>query len=561
MNRINSLAARPVHMLLLLLVGFLPACRKVEIKQLTTEDVNIVDYMKKYPETFSEYLKVLERTNISPYLNAYGTYTCFAPTNDAFKTYLQQTGKTSTDQMDTSALLSLCRLHLIQDTIPTRSFSDGKMPTPTLYGQYLISSVDDGGVTRVNRQANISQANILTGNGYIHVIDRVLQPATLTLAKMVEQNARYSIFTQALKSTGFYDSLNIVNNPDTTRRWLTLLAESDSVLRVAGINSYTDLVRKYNKTGNPRNPEDSLYLYVAYHVLPGIKYVADIVSAPSHPTLAPLNVVTAELSGQLVLINQAIFNGIPEAGIPVDRAASDNSATNGVLHNLSGDIYIKIRTPVGVYWDIADQPEIRKNVSVFRKVGKNMNLTYGLLADITWQYTPAVFSYTSVSSTSADFYYYNDLIAFNLRTPANQNNWIEFTTPLLVKGKYKVWICFRRSNQGAYTQVSFNGNPLSRIVDMNASYPTANSEAVNESQGYKRYMYEAAANNSTSGIAELAGVIDVPTTDRHKLRMTAIKDFGSSGNSVTMDMIQFIPVDMDQQWPRFARDGTIKYQP
>lgn len=316
------------------MLAALHGCRKPDIKQTTTTDVNIVDYMRREPDKFSEFLKILDRTNISPFLNAYGTYTCFAPTNDAIKIYLQQAGKTSTDQLDTAALVALCRLHLIQDTIPTRSFSDGKMPTPTMYGQYLISGVNEAGVTVVNRQANIIQPNIITGNGYIHVIDHVLQPAQLTLAKMVEQNTKYSIFTQALKATGLYDTLNITNNADTTRRWLTLLAESDSVLKASGINSYADLVAKYNKTGNPRNTSDSLFLYMAYHILPGIKYVADIVSASSHTTLAPLNVITTILSGQNVLLNQAVFNNVTESGVAINRASSDNSATNGAMHVL-----------------------------------------------------------------------------------------------------------------------------------------------------------------------------------------------------------------------------------
>lgn len=534
------------------------ACKKQSIKVTTTNDVNIVDYLRRYPDKFSEFLKVLDRTNISPYLNAYGTYTCFAPTNDAFKLYLQQIGKASTDAMDTAQLLDLCRLHLIIDTLSTGSFTDGKMPTPTMYGQYLITSVNDAAVVVVNRQGIITQPNIITGNGYIHVIDHVLQPAQLSIAKMIEQNTKFSIFTQALKATGLYDTLNIINTTDTTRRWLTLLAESDSVLKTAGINSYADLVARYNKTGNPRNTSDSLFLYMAYHILPGIKYVADIVSAPSHPTLAPLNVVTAVLATDSVLLNQSVFNGVQEKGIQINRFASDNSATNGVMHALAGDIYIKIRTPYPVYFDVGDQPEIRKNVSVFRKAGKTMPITFGLLKDVTWQNSAINFQYTVDGATTTNFYYYDDHFDFNLRPVANQNAWIEFTTPLLVKGRYKVWMCYRRANQGMYTQVSFDGNALARIVDFQQSIPANVTDAVLESQGFKRYSSSAPQTGSTNQVGQLAGTINVETTDRHKIRMTAIKDNGQSGNNLTFDLIEFIPADMDQQYPRLGRDGSIK---
>jgi uncharacterized surface protein with fasciclin (FAS1) repeats len=70
-------------------VATLTGCKKQALDYTTTSDVNIVDYLRRYPELYSEYVKVLDRTNISPFLNAYGAYTCFAPTNSAFKLYLE----------------------------------------------------------------------------------------------------------------------------------------------------------------------------------------------------------------------------------------------------------------------------------------------------------------------------------------------------------------------------------------------------------------------------------------------------------------------------------------
>jgi len=535
------------------------SCKKTPIQYTTTSDVNIVDYLRRYPDQFSEFVKMLDRANISPFLNAYGAYTCFAPNNAGIAAYLKKIGKTSSDQLDTAAIRAICRLHLIEDTITTLSFTDGKMNTPTMYGQYLITSVNGEGSTVVNRQAIIVQPNIHTGNGYIHVLDNVLQPASLTVAQSVEQNSRYTIFTQALKATGFYDSLNINNNPDSTRTWLTVLAEPDSVYNAIGINSYSDLVHKYNNTGNPKNPNDSLFLYMAYHVLPGLNYVADIASAQSHTTLAPLNVVTALLSGTTVLLNQATFNGVFEPGVAVDRVNSDVSCTNGVLDALTGDIYLKLRTPVPVYWDVADQPEIRKLTSVFRKAGKSNVFTYGSLSGVTWQNTTiSAVTYNCDAATGTNYYYWNDHLDFNLRTPSNQNQWIEFTTPLLVKGTYKVWICYRRTAaQGTYTQVTFDGVPTSRLVDLTQYLPsTTATDAVLESQGFKRYSSSAALTVTTQ-VGQLAGVINVATTDVHKIRLTAIKDAGSSGNSVTLDMIHFIPIDQNQLRPLFGKDGTI----
>jgi hypothetical protein len=55
-------------------------------------------------------------------------------------------------------------------------------------------------------------------------------------------------------------------------------------------------------------------------------------------------------------------------------------------------------------------------------------------------------------------------------------------------------------------------------------------------------------------VGRLAGVIDVPTTDRHHLKFVAI---GNTKGPVTIDLVEFRPVDMDQEKPTFSRDGSI----
>jgi len=534
-------------------ISTLTGCKKQALEYTTTSDVNIVDYLRRYPDLYSEYVKVLDRTNISPFLNAYGAYTCFAPTNDAFKLYLKSVGKNSTDDIDTATLSNLCKLHLIVDTISTGSFSDGKLPSPTMYGQYLITGVNDNGATVINRQALMVQPNILTGNGYIHAIDHVLQPATLTIAKTIEGNSKYSIFTQVLKATGFYDTLNIVNNADTTRKFLTCLAESDSVLKTIGINSYADIVAKYNKTGNPKNPNDSLYLYAAYHIMPALKYVADIVSSQSHLTLAPQSVITVTLSGQTVLLNEVTFNGVLEHGIAINRANSDISCTNGVLHDLSGGIVLKVRQPYRVDFDLGDQPEIKKLTTIYRRAGKSQSFTYGQLNGVTWQNTGSTVTYYVEAATTSNYYWYDDGFSFNLRTAVN--SWIEFKTPLIVKGRYKIWYNLRRSNMGQYVQTTFDGVALGRIVDFTTAVTSGIIPTVLEVNGYKRYAVNQTQNNN---YGVYGGIIDVTTTDRHTIRLTCIKDQGTgSTNAVTFDFIQFIPESDDQLRPLYNRDGTL----
>ena len=42
-------------------------------------------YLETRPEYFSEFCNILDTTNVMSLLKAYGTYTCFAPTNEGMR--------------------------------------------------------------------------------------------------------------------------------------------------------------------------------------------------------------------------------------------------------------------------------------------------------------------------------------------------------------------------------------------------------------------------------------------------------------------------------------------
>jgi uncharacterized surface protein with fasciclin (FAS1) repeats len=315
------------------LVIYFTGCKQEKYPIATDSTLNATQYFETNSQ-FSLFDQILEKTGYAGFLGAYGAYTIFAPNNDAVMAYFKSKGKTSVDQMNVDTLKAMAQMHIIQDTLSTLNFTDGKLPTPTMYGQYITTGAANiGGVTSytVNKQANILQPNIHVGNGLIHTVDHVLSAATLTIAKLVANNPKYSIFAQALTATGFYDTLNVVpaNNPG--RPFLTLIAQTDSVFKAAGINSYTDLKNKYSTTGNPKNVNDSLYLYVAYRIVPGVQFLGDITSSPSQPTLAPQESIQTQLIDGNVILNQIVFNGITEAGVQLDRIHGDVSASNGVL--------------------------------------------------------------------------------------------------------------------------------------------------------------------------------------------------------------------------------------
>jgi uncharacterized surface protein with fasciclin (FAS1) repeats len=547
----------------ILLVFVLSQCKKIRIASLTTEDANLVGYMAKYPETYSEFIRVLEKSGTSAYLNAYGAYTMFAPTNDAINNYLKEIGKSSIDDISAEDLKKLVRYHVLQDTISTPSFTDGKLPVPTMFGEYLITGINnENGVSRyiVNRRAIITQANIRAGNGVLHKIDHVLVPSKKTIFDQLSGNSNYSIFTKALIETGFdvqLDTLKFVN--DTTPGWLTVLAQSNATYAANNIFSYDDLKARYSKPGsNVKDPLDSLNMYMGYHILSDLKFIADLVVTPAHGTLVSQEVITITVQGEQILVNYETFNGVTE-GIPFNRQASDVACTNGVLHDLDGNLYIKVRYPTPVYWDVAEQPEIMKLTSIFRKGGKSQRFEVGDLKDITWN--AGFVEYYCNNPGSKDLFYWNDRLNFQtLRTSSGKMNWIEMNTPLIIKGKYKVWVCWRSNNgsAGLGMQTFIDGVQLARNFSFgDYNYGKNLSEAEVQAQGWKRYYIGASTADHMA--SKLLGTIEITSTGRHKLRFVCTENGKSSDYASWIDMIHFIPENMDQFKPKFNTDGTLVY--
>lgn len=542
----------------------------------TTEEKLIGEYLEINDSLYSDFVHVLELTNNLSFLKAYGAYTCFAPSNAAFAKYLQKHGKSSVDEFTQEELSSLVKYHIINDTINSTLFTDGRLPTVNLYGHFLTAKAfydpETGKFTyNMNKYAPVSRLDQHFPNGLIHTIEEVIEPVKKSVVELIEDDPAYSIFNKALKETGIYDKLKIISDqsvPAEDRIWFTLFAQSDSVYKKAGINSYDELKQKYSSIGDPSNPADSLYLYIAYHCLPqNLQFVADLVLQQAFVTMAPLEVITIKVDGEEVLINEDLFNGVLEEGYPIDRENSDNPAANGVVHFVDGNFFIKIRVPFPVYWDVTDQPELRKNLVVFRKPSQSLTIEPGSLTGITWGSQNTI-SYVSTGGAGENEFIYGDYLRVALRTAVIP--WIEFTTPLLVKGKYKVWTCTRNVYGGRRPKwlVSFDGDQqLPTVIDENYTLPRDpryETDEELEARGFKRYNYMLADSATYFTlwkgvfVGQLAGIIDVKTTGTHTIRFDVLNN---TDGGMWLDQIHFIPENMNQIWPRVKQDGTLIYEP
>ncbi len=139
-------------------------------------------YFEQEADRFSSFHEMLIKSGTLSFLNAYGTYTCFAPTNEAIANYLESQGKNSLDDFHTEELKDLVRYHMIIDTLNSTRFTDGKLPTPNMYGQYLTAvtfyDAGEAGV-RINKYAETKVLDIRVANGIVHSMKTVIEPVEI----------------------------------------------------------------------------------------------------------------------------------------------------------------------------------------------------------------------------------------------------------------------------------------------------------------------------------------------------------------------------------------------
>lgn len=270
---------------------------------------------------------ILTRVGYDKMLAAYGSYTCFAPTNEGVTAYIDSlyndteaviphNGMTanSLEGLSDSLCLNISRFHISNQYRDIVSMTTDNEILTLLGYEFSFSSIT--GNTVLAGKATILSSDNITVNGIVHIVDNVIPRADKPIGDILDQSKdKYSIFAQALKLTGLADSLTkftkgefefkqlareaFSNNlypasgvgstgVDECKLGFTLFAESDEVMKKNGINSLSDLIAYANKvyanapewydymsehrltvsTGDDYTERfNALNMFVAYHLL------------------------------------------------------------------------------------------------------------------------------------------------------------------------------------------------------------------------------------------------------------------------------------------------------
>lgn len=181
---------------------------------------------------FNEFLKYssLESSSggssstIADLLNSWGYYTVFAPDNEAMLTYLHNlAGEDCNSRSDlydhfTSAQVDsitdvVAQMHVISSSLNMRVYSsenfEQKLLDQNLYSRvvYVTSSED---TYLINETATITERDIEVHNGYVHRIDKVLEPVGRNLDDFFNEYPQFSIFAKALDATNLEERMNLI---------------------------------------------------------------------------------------------------------------------------------------------------------------------------------------------------------------------------------------------------------------------------------------------------------------------------------------------------------------
>ena len=138
-------------------------------------------------------------------LSSEGTFTVFAPTDDAFSLIPAEVLETLL--ADPSGDLTQILLnHVVSSVAMSTDLSDGMMIT-TLQGGEVTVSITDGMV--MIGDANVTLANLEADNGVVHVIDAVLVPVfpTNTVFDIIENSESHNTLETAIVAAGLNETL------------------------------------------------------------------------------------------------------------------------------------------------------------------------------------------------------------------------------------------------------------------------------------------------------------------------------------------------------------------
>lgn len=134
----------------------------------------VVSVASSDEKNFSTLVTALKAADLVQTLQGDGPYTVFAPTNEAFEKLPKGTLESLLKAKNKDQLKSILKYHVVKGKVPAKTVV-GLEKAETVQGESVTIKTEEGKV-RLNGKSNVTQTDLMAGNGVIHVIDTVLMP-------------------------------------------------------------------------------------------------------------------------------------------------------------------------------------------------------------------------------------------------------------------------------------------------------------------------------------------------------------------------------------------------
>jgi len=263
-------------------------------------DQTVTEYAMS-DENFSILVEALTKANLADVLDSPGTFTVFAPTNDAFNALFTELGVSGLNDLSAAALTPILLYHVLGEEKKAATLMSGYYSTLSpAQGNYGSLYVLTGSGVSLNKETKVTTADVDVNNGVIHAIDKVLLPPTVVNAAI--DNANFSILVQAVVKAGLAETLS---GPGP----FTVFAPTDAAFQALftqlGVSGIADLTA------------EQLTPILLYHVVSGNVRSSDLTAG---------DVTTLNGTIAITLSPSPAINGT------TNIIATDVQASNGVIH-------------------------------------------------------------------------------------------------------------------------------------------------------------------------------------------------------------------------------------
>ncbi|MBX2884411.1 MAG: fasciclin domain-containing protein [Granulosicoccus sp.] len=317
---------------------------------------------------FTTLISALEATGLDSLLaDETRQFTVFAPTDSAFAALGDET--LNALLADTSTLSNILLYHVIADkTVDGEAATALAGSTVTMANDADASLSLDGTRLFIN-DSEVVETDVLSTNGLIHVVDKVMSPPdndsaenppAQTLVDIALSNGNFNTLASALEATGLVSVL-----ADNSRNF-TVFAPTDDAFAALGQGTLDALMAD----------TEALRSLLLYHVLPDARFDATQATALAGTTLSAANGDTLAIS-------------VKEGNLCINRSKvieTDIMASNGFIHAIDKVLIPTVNGPASTPVTIVDVAVAKGSFTTFTRALQTTGLEQ-VLDDLSSSFT------------------------------------------------------------------------------------------------------------------------------------------------------------------------------